>query len=202
MVLPMNLVSQAAPATTSPAAGQSWPWEPEQGVAAGLAIRSLTAFFPKNLARDGRLQVETLFCTLGALTGFAAQHAVRQTHVASGRAKETDVFAVAEGSDGVRYFFGELLNDVLVPKTLDSLSVWSIIGGAAMRLGANELPDCIEIFERTASSIGRPEFGTPELPADHKPWLMPRRAIEIFWPSVVTVFTRQPVVPVPGFKLV
>jgi hypothetical protein len=31
---------------------------------------------------------------------------------------------------------------------------------------------------------------------------MPRRAVEIFWPSVRTAFTREPVVPVPGFKLV
>ena len=31
---------------------------------------------------------------------------------------------------------------------------------------------------------------------------MPRRAVEIFWPSVRTAFTREPVVPVPGFRLV
>jgi hypothetical protein len=42
----------------------------------------------------------------------------------------------------------------------------------------------------------------PELPPGHKPFLTPRRAVEIFWPSVLNVLTREPLVPVPDFKLV
>ena len=65
-----------------------------------------------------------------------------------------------------------------------------------------QLPDCVDTFERATKSIGTPEFGIPRLPPGHKPYLTPRRAIEIFWPGVLQVFTREPVVPVPGFKLV
>ena len=75
-----------------------WPWDADRDVAARYAIGSLHTFFLKNLAREGRLQVETLFSTVGALTGFAAQHAVRQEYVATGRAKETEIFAIVEST--------------------------------------------------------------------------------------------------------
>ncbi len=199
--------SKAEPGAAGPDAettASRWPWEPDQSVAAQLAIGSLLKFFPKSLAQNGRLQVETLFCVVGALTGFAAQYAVRQEHIASGNAKEAEVFVVAQAPDGERYYFGDRLNAILVPEALESRAVLSILGGEALKLGAakEELPDCHEIFERTAKSIGTPAFGVPELPPGHKSFLMPRRAVEIFWPSVRTVFTREPVVPVAGFKLV
>ena len=186
------------------AGARGWPWEPDQSVAAQLAIGSLIKFFPKSLGKNGRLQVETLFCTVGALTGFAAQHAVRQEHIASGNAKEAEVFAIAEAPNGERYYFGDRLNAILVPETPESTAVWSVLAGEALKLGAaeEELPDCLEIFERTAKSIGTPGFGVPEVPPGHKSFLMPRRAVEIFWPSLLNVFTREPVVPVPAFKLV
>ena len=124
-----------------PGAGR-WPWEPDQSVAAQLAIGSLLKFFPKSLARNGRLQVETLFCVIGALTGFAAQYAVRQEHVASGNATEAEVFVVAQAPNGERYYFGDRLNAVLVPETLESIAVLSILGGEALKLGVakEELP--------------------------------------------------------------
>ena len=193
-----------APSAAAGVVARGWPWEPDQSVAARIAIGSLTKFFPKSLAKDGRLQVETLFCSIGALTGFAAQYAVRQEHVACGKATEAEVFVIAEAPNGERYYFGDRLNAVLVPETLESLTVFSVLGGEALRLGTakEELSDCQDIFERTAKSIGTPGFGVPELPPGHKPFLMPRRAIEIFWPSMLNVFTREPIVPVPEFKLV
>jgi hypothetical protein len=186
------------------AATKGWPWEPDQSVAAQLAIASLVKFFPKSLAQSGRLQIETLFCVIGALTGFAAQYAVRQEHIASGIAKETEVFTIAEALNGERYFFGDRLNAMLVPETLESITVFSVLGGEALRLGAakEELPDCLEILERAVKSIGTPGFGVPYLPPGHKPFLTPRRAVEIFWSNILNVFTRDPVVPVPDFKLV
>jgi hypothetical protein len=199
--------SKAEPGAAGPDAGTAasrWPWQPDQSVAAQLAIGSLLKFFPKNLAQNGRLQVETLFCVIGALTGFAAQYAVRQEHIASGNAKEAEIFVIAQAPNGERYYFGDRLNAVLVPEAIESTTALSILGGEALKLGAakEELPDCHEIFERTAKSIGTPGFGVPDFPSGHKSFLMPRRAVEIFWPSVRTVFTREPVVAVAGFKLV
>jgi len=184
---------------------RTWPWDADRDVAAKYAIGSLHTFFLKNLAQEGRLQVETLFSTVGALTGFAAQHAVRQEYVVTGRAKakETEVFAIVESKSGGRYYLGDQLNAVLVPERRESLAGWSIIAGEAMRLGASkrDLPDCIEIFDRVVKSIGTLEYGIPQrIPGHGRPWLMPRQAIEIFWQVVFAVFVSEPVPPVPDFK--
>jgi hypothetical protein len=172
-------------------------------VAAKYAIGSLQTFFLKNLSKEGRLQVETLFATVGALTGFAAQHAVGQEYVATGRANETDISAIVESKSGERYYLGDQLNAVLVPKRRESLAVWSIIAGEAMCLGASkrDLPDCIEIFDRVVKSIGTSEDGNPRsIPGHARPWLTPRQAIAIFWQVVFAAFANEPVPPVPDFN--
>jgi hypothetical protein len=170
-------------------------------MAAQLGIASLQKFFIRSLSRDGRLQLETLFCAVGALAGFAVQHALRQESLAAGRA-ETDGLLTIESASGERFYFGDRLNAMLVPHRREDLTVWSMIAGEAMRLGAGDLGDGVDIFERVTKSIGTPAFGVPTPTEGHRPWLLPRQAIEIFWPSVRMGFTREPVVPVPGFKLV
>src|SRR5262249_1483603 len=93
-------VRDSAAATASASAARAWPWDPDQRVAARLAIASLQKFFIRSLSRNERVQLETLFCTVGALTGFAAQHALRQESLAAGRA-ETVLVAWAGGSNGL-----------------------------------------------------------------------------------------------------
>src|SRR5712691_4300256 len=147
-------------------ARRAWPWEPDQSVAVNLAVGSLQKFFVKSLAKGNSLQVETLFSTVGALTGFAAQHAVRQECLASGRA-EAEVLVTVETAGGERFYFGDRLNAILVPSRVDDLTVWSVVAGEAMRLGAakGDLPDGMQIFERVAKSVGTPGFGIPQVPA-------------------------------------
>jgi hypothetical protein len=194
------LATLPMPGAAAPAgAVRAWPWEPDQTVAARLAIAALQKFFIRSLARNGSLQLETLFSTLGALTGFAAQNAVRQESLAAGRA-ETEGLVAVESASGERFYFGDRLNAVLVPHRPEDLTVWSVVAGEAMRLGAGDLSDCADIFERAVKSLGAPGYGLA--PAGNKPWLMPRRAVEIFWPSVRTALTREPVVPITDFKLV
>jgi hypothetical protein len=195
-------LSPAQASVPGPAgAPRAWPWDPDQTVAAQLAIASLQKFFLRSLARNDRLQLETLFSTVGALTGFAVQNTVRQESLAAGRA-ETDGLLTVEGASGERFYFGDRLNAILVPHRREDLTVWSVVVGEATRLGAGDLPDGIDIFERVTKSLGTPAFGVPALAEGHRPWLMPRQAVEIFWPAVRTAFTREPVVPVPRFKLV
>jgi len=203
-IAPVRSDSEPLPAGIEAASeARTWPWDADRDVSAKYTIGSLQTFFLKNLAKEGRVQVETLFSTVGALTGFAAQHAVRQEYVAAGRAKETEIFAIVESKSGERYYLGDQLNAVLVPERRETLAVWSIIGGEAMRLGASkrDLPDCIEIFDRVVKSIGTLEYGIPQsIPGHGRPWLMPRQAIETLWQPVLTVFVSEPVPPVPGFN--
>ncbi|MDE2380341.1 hypothetical protein [Bradyrhizobium sp.] len=177
--------------------------------------------YAKTISRDGKLQPESLFCIAGALAGFAAQYAVRQEMADAGGidahaavvtqapgspidpASHADDVVIAQAPNGERYYFSDRINRLLMPDRLESMSAYSVLGGQAMRLGAarSELPDCFTMLERAASTMGTSEFGVFRGPAGHVPAMPARRAIEIFWPATLTAFSREPVVPVPGFKL-
>lgn len=64
------------------------------------------------------------------------------------------------------------------------------------------MPDCLEILRHAIGTFGTADFGLPRRPEGQRSWLQPRKAVEIFRPSVLSAFTREPVVPVPDFKLV
>jgi hypothetical protein len=199
-----RLFSGAVPAAakfTEPTPGPSL--DPLRGVAAGLAMAAINKLILKTLIQKDRLQLETLFSTLGALAGFAAQHAVRQECVVQDGMAENEAFLIVLNHAGERFFFGDRLNHYLVPERLDAMTVFSMLGGQAMRLGATkeQLPDVEAMFERVAKSLDAPEFGVPQLADGRKVWLAPKKAVAIFWNATVTAFTREPVVPVPNFEL-
>ncbi len=197
----------------------SGPFGPDGAVAARLAIASLLPLYAKAISKDDRLQPESLFCITGALAGFAAQHALRlelapaggidaaavvgKTHgVPVDPAAHAGGVVIAQAPNGERYYFADRINALLVPERRDSVSAYSLLGGRALRLGAAQadLPDCLAIFQRTVATMGTPEFGVPQTPG-HRPLVAPRRAIEVFWPATLTAFTREPVGPVAGFRL-
>ncbi len=190
-------------------------------VAAGLAISSLAPFYATTISRDGKVQLESLFSITGALAGFAAQYAVRQEMADAGGidahaalaaqapgspidpAAHPDGVVIAQAQNGERYYFSDRINRLLMPDRLESMSAYSVLGGQALRLGVarSDLPDCLAIVERAVGAIGAPEFGAFHGPAGHTPAISARQAIEIFWPATLTAFTREPVSPVAGFKL-
>lgn len=180
------------------------PWEPDQAVAAGLAVQAISKLLGKHIARNNAISPDTLFVTVGALTGFAAQYALLQDLKGRGLTPPCDDMLVVLARNGARYFASDKLNAMLVPERPESISAFSLIGGAAMSHGttAGELPDCLEIFRHAIDSFGTADFGQPRLPEGQRSWLQPRKAVEIFWPSVLTAFTREPIVPIPDFKLV
>jgi hypothetical protein len=202
-------------------AASSGPFGSDGVVAARLAIGALVSMYAKAISKDGRLQPESLFCIPGALAGFAAQYAVRQEMAAAGGidagaaivakaagggidpAAHVGGVVIAQAENGERYYFADRINALLVPERPDSMSAFSLLGGQALRLGAAkaDLPDCIAIFERALQTMGTPEYGTPQTPPRHRPLVAPRRAVEVFWPATLTAFTREPVVPVAGFRL-
>ncbi len=208
----------ASPADPITAGG---PFGADGIVAAQLAISSLVPFYPKSISRDGKLQPESLFSITGALAGFAAQYAVRREMADAGGidahaalvaqmpgspidpAAQFDGVVIAQAPSSERYYFSDRINKVLMPDRFESMSAYSVLCGQAMRLGAtrSELPDCFVILERTVTTMGTAEFGAFSGPAGHIPAISARRAIEIFWPATLKAFTREPVKPVPGFRL-
>lgn len=160
----------------------------DEAFAVQIAVESLARFFPRAVARGGLLHAPTLFCTLGALAGFAAQHALRTA------GRDADELFAIRGPNGENYWFGERLNATLMPDRLESASAYSILASEALGLGVSpdDLPDCLDLFERVAKSIGTEKFAAPALPPELQSRLAPHRAIEIFWEPTLAALTRPP----------
>src|SRR5258708_674404 len=115
---------QAQPAAPTPAAASRprAPWGPEDEIAANQAIGNLRNFLLGALKTERGIQAETLLVAAGALTGYAAIHAVFEAYLKRGRAQVGDAQAAStgkaivevKGKDGQTYYFGDLINSFLV----------------------------------------------------------------------------------------
>lgn len=138
--------------------------------------------------RGGRhLQNEAVLCALGALAGYAAQQAIRETLVKTGKLTLDEAFAVIETRSGEVFFFGELLNSILVggdgARSTSQASVWKTVSEGGFEAGAVNLPDVTDIIKHCAATVGRDEFGIPRVPDVHTPNILPREAVSRFWPA-------------------
>lgn len=139
----------------------------------------------------------------GALTGYAAIHAVFEAYIKRGRATIGDLQAASTGKaiaevkakDGQTYYFGDLVNGFLIGSAGPAsrpFFVWGYLAGIAINSGVpgNELPDVNEMFQRAASTLGTSDFGMPRMLPNLKPMLTPRQAVERLWPAVRTLLSR------------
>ena len=139
----------------------------------------------------------------GALTGYSVIHAVFEAYLKQGRAQIGDVQAAStgnaivevKGKDGQTYYFGDLINSFLAASAGPAsrpFFVWGYLAGVAINSGVPpaELPDINEMFRHSASTVGTPEFGIPRAPANLKPMLTPRQAVDRLWPAVRTGLAR------------
>lgn len=126
---------------------------------------------------------ETTLTVIGALAGFAAQQGIWEAEVKPGRMAIQQAFVVIETRSGETFFFGDHINAILASPDPTQLSVWKIVGGAARALGAADLPDITPIFKHSAETAGTGSFGLPRLPDDHLPTILPRDAVNRYWPE-------------------
>ncbi len=143
--------------------------------------------------RSGKsIQPETVLCALGALAGYAAQQAIREAVVKPGKLTIDQAFVVIETRSGDVFFFGDLLNAVIVSKDGGQVgsrdkghaSIWKIVSDGGYEAGALNLPDVTDMIKHCAATVGKEEFGVPRIPDAHLPELMPRDAVRRFWPAV------------------
>ncbi len=135
------------------------------------------------LKNDKGVHFESFLTVLGALGGFSCQVSVCEQERAGtlphpGPGKT--VWAVANGANGKRYYFGDALNQPLVE---GPLSIWSLVVGILQHLGADR-PDIASIFQHIASTVGTDGFGVPRIPEDHAPGDLPLNYIKVVWPHV------------------
>lgn len=151
--------------------------------------KGLLAWLQDELRHRKAIQQEAVLCALGALAGYAAQQAIRETLVKTGKLTLDQAFVVIETRSGEVFFFGDLLNEIIVARDggkagvreTGHASIWKIVSGAGYEAGAINLPDVIEIIKHCAATVGREDFGTPRVPDAHMPELTPREALSRFW---------------------
>ena len=130
------------------------------------------------------VHVETALATLGALAGFSGQMAIREELVKSGKVSEDKAFAIVRTKNGESYYFGDLLNEILFQSKPGSLSIYSIVAGAAQQSGAKELPDMTDIAGHVARTVGSDSFGAPRVPPRHLPKKSTIALLDRFWNPV------------------
>jgi hypothetical protein len=190
--------------TKSNAAAIKMPWEPDGSAVAELAIQGLQDLLMKASA-DGRgVHVETLMTTAGALAGFAAQHAIWETVVKTGRMPETGganpnagAFVVATTRNGERYYFGDLLNSYIVPQGHPLgpgvHTLWNYLAGIVTASGGRPVSneEIAEIFRNAAGTVGGPSFGVPRVPQGHASRIAPAEALRALWPATRKLLSRE-----------
>jgi hypothetical protein len=125
------------------------------------------------LLRDenGRVRIEDLVAALASLGGHLCLVAVLETLEEKHLTPQQVGMVEVEGRDGHRYYFGDEPNRLLLES---STSLLSLVLGAAHHHGAPVSLEMVhEVMGRTADRVGTSEFGSPDLPDQHRPALPP-----------------------------
>lgn len=153
----------------------------------------LVAWLSSELRVGRQVDLRSVLCALGALSGYAAQQALHEALVKSGRLTLDQAFVMIETRSGEVFFFGDLLNAVIGAhegsaagsRNSSQYTIWKIVSDAGYQAGALNLPDIQDIVKHCAASVGGPEFGVPRVPDVHMPAVLPREAVSRFWPGTL-----------------
>ena len=176
--------SGGAPA--APSIGTSGSWSnastPAQAGLGDTPTR-IADWLMRELKDQRGIHCETLLTVVGALAGYAAQQALWEGMVKPGKLAIAQAFKVVETPSGATYFFGDTLDSLLVSMEPKHVSVWKIVAGSALSGGGEHLPNMNDLLRHCAATAGTSAFGLPRLPDDHLPSILPRAAVERFWPG-------------------
>src|SRR5215472_6441508 len=113
------------------AAALPWKETPDE-VACNFALGHLYPNLRGRLTVDGRVHAETYISAVGAIAGYAAQRTLFARLSGTGATLHR-----ARVASGEEYWFGDPLNDMLVPKTETEANscVWSLAAGGAVSAG-------------------------------------------------------------------
>ena len=170
---------------TGSTVGGGWSTSMQSAPAQGLGDTPtrIADWLMRELKDQRGIHCETLLTVIGALAGYAAQQALWEGMVKPGKLAIAQAFKVMETPSGATYFFGDTLDSLLVSMEPKHISVWKIVAGGVLAAGGEHLPNVNELLRHSAATAGTSAFGLPRLPDDHLPSILPRAAVERFWPG-------------------
>jgi hypothetical protein len=166
------------------------PWKnAPDSMACNFAFGHLVNNLPGRLKIDGRIHAETYISAVGAIAGYAAQ---RTLFAENPPVIGFNIDRVTTES-GDRYWFGDALNNMLIPRTEAEgpRRVWSMAAGSAVDAGIqpDQLPKLEAMFKHVSSAIGGRNEGKSSVPAQHQAYLPARDLLKLIWPLAATCFS-------------
>ena len=178
---PATTRSASAPQNAQLGAQPSAQPSAQQGL--GDTPTRIADWLMREIKDQNGIHCETLLTVIGALAGYAAQQALWEGMVKPGKLAIAQAFKVVETPSGATYFFGDTLDTILVSMEPKHVSVWKIVAGSVLAAGGEHLPNVNDLLRHSAATAGTSAFGLPRLPDDHLPSILPRAAVERFWPG-------------------
>lgn len=134
-------------------------------------------------AKPDEIHAETYISAVGAIAGYAAQRTLfAETPPVIGR----NIHRISTKS-GQQYWYGDALNNMLLPKTEadGNHGVWSLAAGGALGAGSRlqQMPSLDAMFKHVTSTIGGANEGRTSVPAQHQAHLAARDLLKVVWPS-------------------
>jgi hypothetical protein len=157
--------------------------KPEAIPALGDIPTRVADWLMRELKDQRGVHCETMLTAIGALAGYAAQQALWEGMVKPGKLAIREAFKVVETPSGATYFFGDALDAIIASVEPKHLSIWKIVAGNVLAGGGEHLPEMGNLFRHCEATAGTAQFGLPRLPDDHLPSMLPRAALERFWPG-------------------
>lgn len=166
------------------------PWKntPDE-MMCNFAMGHLLMNLQPRLQVNGRVHAETYISAVGAIAGYAAQRTLfAETPPVVGR----NIHRIGTKS-GEHYWYGDALNNMLVPKTeaAGNRCIWSLAAGGALGAGLQpqQMPSLDAMFKHVTSTIGEANEGRSSVSAQNQAHLAARDLLKIVWPLALTCFS-------------
>jgi hypothetical protein len=125
-------------------------------------------------------RIEDVLAILGSVGGHSCLVGVLDR--LAGATVNGQQFSVMTCTDGHRYYFGDLPNQLLLESRLSLLSL--ALGAAQAHGGQVSLDKVHDVMRHVAGTIGQTDFGTPRIAEPHRPGDVPFNYIKYLAPKI------------------
>jgi len=164
--------------TEAPAAASN---DAPRSAATGDVATRIADWLMREMRDDRGLHCETLLTAAGAIAGYAIQQSLWESMIKPGRMAIAQVFKVIETGSGEAFFYGDVIDNMLVSPDPKHDSLWRAISATAVAEGGANLPEMASVVRHCNATMGTPQFGLPRLPDEHLPSMAPRTALYQLW---------------------